>query len=67
MQFKDCPRCKGIKEIIGLGMMLKECPECRGKGYLEVPVVIKKKKKKIERPASETVLHVVPNTVTKDL
>lgn len=27
-----CPRCKGAKTIIGIGMVEVDCPECDGTG-----------------------------------
>ena len=32
---RKCPRCRGSKEIKGIGCMIKECPECKGVGYVK--------------------------------
>lgn len=41
MNYQLCGRCRGTKNVKGIGFMDIKCPECGGSGYIERELTIK--------------------------
>lgn len=35
MEAKRCPVCRGLKQLVGLGMMMQDCHQCDAVGYIK--------------------------------
>lgn len=38
-----CKTCKGLKKVMGMGMMKESCPDCKGAGHSKSEEVVKSK------------------------
>jgi phage FluMu protein Com len=56
-----CDSCRGLKRIVGLGMIEKDCPECRGVGFVELMPV------EVITDDAETVQDVITDEKPEDL
>ena len=49
-----CPACRGVKKIIGLGLISRDCKACAGIGHTRVAAVAETPKKTRSRKSGKS-------------